>query len=375
MKICVMTHWWSSGNYGQILQAYALQRYLSELGHDVRIIKYEALLDVTFDYSTVKTIVKSLRRWVKVRRRFIVESYFQKEDNRAFRSFKRRRLRFSQHFRSYQRLQKRYPSADLYITGSDQVWGPWTKLEPYLLAFCTKDERRIAYAASFGREKLSSDETALFKRYLSEMDTIGVREHSGVELCKTLGREDAQFVPDPTLLLSSSRWDELRNGVESPYNQRTARNYFIYKVGKDGVDEFQKIMTSLETLHPDSERVCCSDSESTLANSKPTIEEWLFLIAESDIVFTNSFHGLVFSLIYRKTFFIIPRKGEKAEQMNTRFHSLLSQFGLTSQILEQIDHATLARKLNHAIEWENVNVEIDRLRERGKTFLNEILAP
>jgi hypothetical protein len=373
MRVGVITHWWTMRNYGQVLQCYALQTFLENQGCDPFLIKYHALLDIKPDASGLLGSVRNVRHKVRRYRKAAFEMLGERLNNRGFAGFKKQHFKFSQSYFSFEALHDKPPEADSYIVGSDQVWGPWTRLEPYLLDFGNEQVIRLAYAASFGRETLQDSEYRLFGRLLQRFDRVGVREKSGIDICTSLGLAEVAWVPDPTILIKARAWDTLRASLPRSQSNRSASAAFCYIVGLDNPALFEAIGEHLKNEHGLNFN-CTSDSEQFLENCRPTIGEWLDHIACARIVVTNSFHGVLFCLIYNTDFLVVGRTGEKSSRMNTRFTSLLGRLGCEDRLLTRYEPEVVDELFHRPMEWNRINGEIDDWRSVGRGFLLEALS-
>lgn len=360
MNIAIITHWWSKKNYGQILQAFALQEFLKEMGHSVQFIKYDAMRDVS-EWNKRKSLIKYNLSVIKHK---IDRIRVKFNDPRKFLIFKKKNLSFSILYNSYEKLCKNPPIADVYITGSDQVWGPWTRLEPYFLGFGKIETKRIAYAASFGRESLSEKEESIITPLLKKFRAVGVRELSATHICSKL-MVPSTWVPDPTLLLSREKW--LSISEKNYLIDEKRKNIFVYIIGRDITSEFKEAINILSK--DDCNILCTSDSENELENSKLTLGEWIYCISKADYIITNSFHGTLFCLIFNKKFITIRRRGKNTDKMNTRLVSILGKVRLERKFVEIIDDS-LIENINDSIDWHEVNNIIDEWTGEGKIFLN-----
>jgi len=359
-RIGVVTHWSSQSNYGQILQAYALQKYLMELGHDAYIVKY--LQKNKWGIKKCFNVFK-LESWKNRLWRFI-KRYNEKKRPRYFNEFKNKHLKFSNlAYYTFAELMHNPPDADMFIVGSDQVWGPWYSLEPYFLSFCEKSIKKIAYSASFGGVALSLDEIADYSKRLKDFFAVSVREQSAVKLCKQLGYGDAKWVPDPTLLLDKDDWLKLSHS--SSYYKTGDTKILVYIIGHD---DHTNIYKTADYLGRDSNPVYVSDDNDIKANAFPAIEEWLDLVFNADFVVTNSFHGTVFSLLFNKKFVTIAREGNESV-MNTRFKSLLNKVELSDRFIDIYNPNYIDRIINKTINWSHVNEILDVWRREGVDFL------
>ena len=185
MKISILT-FSKESNFGANLQCYALCKVLQGMGHQVDIIDIQ-LPKIKFSwYTTLLQIPQDI----------------------LFFLFRKKHLNyFTKKYKTADQLQKGQHKSDLYIVGSDQVWNPdiTKRLAPlvYFFSFLPDDVRRISYAASFGKESWQSPTlTDKVKMLLHKFNAVGVREQTGVSICKDTFGIDARLVADPTLLLS-----------------------------------------------------------------------------------------------------------------------------------------------------------------------------
>ncbi len=374
MKIGIMTFWSSQDNYGQLLQAYALQTYLTNLGHDVFQIAYNGIEDSKgekslvdkikqLNYSKIISIIKQRQN----KKKTLAE---QREHPRYFDKFRADYLHIGNvKYKTYQSLVSNPPEADFYICGSDQVWNYSFigKPEPYFLQFGDLKVKRLSYAASFGHKDLPEDIQAKVQSFLQKFDSISVREKSGVDICKKLVNKDIHWVPDPTLLITKEQWSALSadtNGFKSENKQKV----FVYTLGNrplEAKDEILKYFSEIDNT----ELVHSSINNDFSGTSYPTINEWLGLFKNTDLVLTNSFHGIVFSIIFNKKFFALPSKGSTAG-MNERILSLLQKCGLEDHILFEFNKDEIQGLIAKEVDWAKVNKTIAEWRLDANAFLN-----
>ena len=179
MKIGIMTFWWSDDNYGQLLQCYALQKFLKDLGHEVFVIKYrekhKPLYTKILKALNPKKVFKFFTNTIK-QRKVIAE---QKQFNREFDKFRNRYITWTDRiYNSYDELKRNPPKADVYIVGSDQVWNPTIAstagdaLKAYFLDFGNENIKRWSYAASFGQVQLEQQWIEVITPLLKKFDYL-----------------------------------------------------------------------------------------------------------------------------------------------------------------------------------------------------------
>jgi hypothetical protein len=367
MRIGIMTFWESQNNYGQLLQAYALQSYLENKGHEVFLIKYRRIR--AKKNSILKRLISlDIKRFIKD----IIEkknALAEKINNpRDFNSFRSSYLHFTERvYNSFEDLKSNPPEADMYVCGSDQVWNNTFKVscEAFLLGFGEPNKKRVAYAASFGTKEISENTRRLFETHIKKFNGVSVREESGIDLCKHVGYKDPYWLPDPTLLFSSEQWLSMvppRNVLPSKRNKRL----FLYTLGNSKIPNREAYIQYAKSLH-DVEVIHVSANGDYSGNEFPAIDQWLSIINSSDYVITNSFHGIVFSIIFNKNFIVLPNTGS-ALGMNERILSLLGKLKLTDHIIYHFDEKRIDELLNMNILWNEVNLCIKDWQNDANIF-------
>lgn len=384
MRIGIITYWSSSDNYGQQLQCFALQKYLKGLGHDAYLIKYMPISSVP--------LWRRIARSIKYR---LLVSSEQKENDKknaeisstnALLNAKRNFVGFRNNYidstdivyHSIHELRANPPKADVYICGSDQVWN--NRLEDentagWFLDFGSSKTRRLSYAASIGRE-IDSKEYESFSKYLKRFDSISVREQKANDLCHHLGFEKSIVAIDPTLLLKSSDYNVLNNGIKKEGSSKPYAFIYLLNIrNSDEVywDEFHKMIQENDL----SVRVVASsgylpaqDFLPGYQNEQATIPEWLSLIKHSEFVITTSFHGVVFCLLNHKPFYAVLLNNEFSKG-NDRIISLLKTVGLEKRIVSSASDINSIKFVE--INWDNVDEKLSKLRKESIDFLNKEL--
>lgn len=371
MKIAVMTYWGYNDNYGQLMQAYALSTYLRSMGHEPRLIKYDHMHDVSLKRSLISRIYSMAHKPTqlykgllnRVSHIFAKPTYSNCPCATSFDAFKQTNLNWTQDYPTYQSLVDNPPQDDVYICGSDMIWAESAfDPDPFFLNF-GHPQKRIAYAPSFGRNSITSPYAKYIKALLRPFDAISVREDSGVQICNSLGRSDAICVPDPTLLLSKEDYERIEEpyDIPSPY-------VFAYVLG----EECQKIMPQIiKEANGKNLRVVYRSAQGGkddgLEQTYPTPSQWLSLIKKADYIVTNSFHGVIFSIIYRKNFVYIPSKG-KMSSTNERIYSILNMLNIPGRIYS--DGKFFIDSVTYDQGFENL---LSQSISKGKSFLHENL--
>ncbi len=356
------------GNFGGILQAYALQHTLSTMGYRVKVLE-EIPLFAREDYFSHGMRVKrqQLKETVKLMlgRMPNVPIFLKRK---MAKSFKRRFMQMGD--------KSDIGSGDSFVVGSDQVWRlEYTRAMGgaghYFLDFATEEQRRrsMAYAASFGTDEWEGEpeETAACRALLNDFQAVSVREKSGVALCREVLGKEAVQMPDPTLLLPASEYSRI---IRKSFTRKPSELYMADYV-LDSTPEIQQLVAQIARkqgllrrhLMPQAqaERVCDRFFMS--------VPQWLRSIRDSECVVTDSFHGCVFSIIFNKPFVCL---GNSARG-NSRFDTLLGAFDLQERMLSAPTTQAVTNLLAVPIDWKKVNDRISEERHRAMQFLRQNL--
>ena len=383
MKIGIVTHWMAVDNYGGMLQSYALQRYLRNLGHDAYLIRFYIDKKNQQSFSVkIKSVLKALLISLNV---FPNAKKIKRENRitqervkiRRFDEFRNKYIALSPKvYNSIYEIKNDPPEADIYITGSDQVWAGdlnnpniWI----FYLDFGGENIKRISYAASFGFSYFPGKNEEKFKELLSSFSAISVREANGIDICKKYGFDATRCV-DSTFLLNKEQYIS----IMSPRKHNKAYAFF-YTVNVSTTDEiyWNELSEYLCSLG----KKCVITTGSGYRRAEElfykavydyaTVEEWLSNIFYSDVVITSSFHGIAFSLILNKDFIYLPLKGT-AGAGNNRIVDLLSLVGLETRQANSIED--VKRLLNEKIDYNHINCQkYQQLITQSKAYLDVFL--
>ena len=377
MKIGILTQPLHN-NYGGLLQNFALQTVLNELGHEVYTINISRKgHHLTFMKMT--SIAK--RSFLRILGHDIVIRAWPTEQESEIisqntRQFVKRNIKTTKSItqKLNQRLIKEY-EFDAYIVGSDQVWRPcYSPQQPtYFLDFLKNNSnvKKLAYAASFGVSEweFNKKQTVYYGELLKLFDAVSVREDSGVELCKRYFDVDATHLLDPTMLLNKEEYISL---VEKMNISKSPGNLFIYILDKN--EDKSVIVDSVAdkyNLEPFSVLPKKNFSEPGKRNINdcvfPPVEEWIRGFIDAEFVITDSFHGTVFSIIFNKPFISIANKSRGL----TRFKSLLKMFQLEDRLI--FSYKDLNLKGLKEIDWDKINDTLKEERDNSEKFLERYL--
>ena len=380
MKVGIITiH--NASNYGASLQSYALYRYIVNQGVDCEIIDLYRPDQVGYIFSERFDKVEILhpKRKLKGLLKKLILSFWgigckgrvlSDEDGLTYKFEEfNGRIHLSKPYRSIDQLYTDPPQYDLYITGSDQVWNPTQPyaIEPYFLTF-VQTGRKISYASSIGVGKLSADEKAKFKHWLSSYERISVREHEAKILLESFVGRKIEQVPDPTFLLTTDEWrkEMAEKQIEEDYIlcftlyfKLSFIRYAIRIAKQSG-----KKLVILSQTQP-------KPIANYLAVKNAGPREWLSYIAYADMVLTDSFHCTVFSIILRtKNFYSYISPTDKR---GGRIIGLLDTYGLKEHLLNSDLTQSFADLKKNVIEWERVENIQNREFLYGNEFLKNCL--
>lgn len=371
MKIGILTQPLHA-NYGGLLQNYALQQVLLRAGHQVETIdwfypSYHSLRERLYRIKRAVLSVFFPKKYPKLRYQITEEerTVIQRNTNHFISSY----INHTEIVRSKEGFiaKAKEGNYDAYVVGSDQCWRPRYNvfLSSMFLDFA-KDEnaKRIAYAASFGTDQweFTATQTEICAPLAQLFDFVSVREDSGIKLCKEHLGVDAIHVLDPTLLLTKEDYVRLIEVEKEPKAIGTLFNYildpdaiksaFINKVAKD------KGLTTCQVLPK------CQQETRTKQDVKNRIEDcvfpgvttWLRAFMDAEMTIVDSFHGMVFSIIFNKPFWVIGN----AHRGMSRFTSLLKVFHLEDRMLDA-NHLQEV-DIDRSIDWTSVNAILQQKR-------------
>lgn len=358
MDIGILTFYNSQDNYGQVLQCYALQKYLCTAGYNVKIIPYKGENDLCsgFFWRTAIKVFnpKHVLNYIKSKAKKVKKNILPGLDrDRKFDDFRKQFIcSYPKEYFSYEELLRDPPEADAYIVGSDQVWSIGTVacnlrysnvVNTYFLNFGKETTSRISYAASWGTDSIDKKSAKIMQPLLNQFDYVSVREKSGVELCRQCGYKKAEWVCDPTMLLAA---DEYRNLYKQSKIRKQERPFLLlYMLSNKNTFNIEKAyefaaQKGLQVIY-----VTGNGLLDKCDKFYATIPEWLYLVDQAEYVITNSFHGCVFSSIFRTRYGVVRLCG-KESSMNERLDSLFELYDMQERFITDEDMSALDMPVN-----------------------------
>lgn len=359
-------------NYGGILQAYALQKILMQLGHKAYVVDKDPIITLP---TRTKYLIYLKRAFLRYIKRIDVELFPDKAHNQQINTIRQHTNKFIEKYIKRRAIKDvteiKESDFDCFVVGSDQIWRciynryfPGTRNA--FLDF-TKDwnVKRIAYAASFGTDEWEYNETdthacaALAKRF----NAISVREASAVKICNEKLGVNAEHLLDPTMLLKVEEYIKLFQDVKTPASNGGLMCYILDK-NKDTNTIISNIKEKTElTAFYTNSRI--EDPFAPIEECiQPPVEEWLRGFYDAKFVVTDSFHACVFSILFKKPFIVYSNK----TRGKARFTSLLTTFGLEDRLVHS-PHEVYAI-FSKTINWENIDKILIEQREKATKFIS-----
>lgn len=377
MKKAGIISLYANSNYGNKLQNYALQEILKKENLDVETLNTKKeLIHRTNEDAYVRlgfklvmiNIFRNILKFFNPKYVIYKEpnySAIQRERNKNISEFDKliKKSPIIPIKKNYKKIDKEY---DYLIFGSDQVWNPFfIKSYNLNLGIFAKEAKKISYAASFGVSDIFTRAHNIYKKGLNKFDegNLSVREFQGEEIIKDLTGKKSRTVLDPTMLILKEKWTKL---AKEPKNKPKGKYLLTYILGDNKPErrEFIKNIAKekdLEVinLHDD------TDSERAIIG----VEEFLWFFNNSEIIFADSFHAGVFSILFEKPFYILERNVTTGD-MSSRFDTLLKTFELEDRRIKEYN----IDKINYNIDYKKVNKILEKRKKESLEFLKEALS-
>lgn len=354
-KIGVITLY-DLNNYGNRLQCFALQRYIKNLGIEIEnIINYNTTITYNarlFFEGMIRNICFINKKNIHMKNR--KKNFIEFDKNISYSKYKIVNNNASK------KINNNY---DYFIVGSDQVWNTSFSKQDMDCRFLnfSDDYKRIAYAASFGTSVLPANFKEKYFEELNKFKAISVRELEGKNILDNeIKNKTVEVLIDPTMLLNNAEWEKY---TSKPSFDIPEKYIFCYFLG--GISEERKQKINKLAKDKNYKIINILDKNSEYYECGP--REFLYLIKNSQLVCTDSFHSCVFSIIFDKNFVIFSRDGKK-QSMNSRINTLLNKFNIQNRYFN--DDFT-EENLNHDYTEAYKILEIER--EKSRKFLEKAL--
>lgn len=365
-KIGIIT-FHNSYNCGSMLESYAIYKKMCEIDNDAEIIDFSSdgqrnLYSIYEKNNSIKNIVKNIVLFPHRKRIAFNNGKYEEFKNKFF------------------KLSKKYVNNNIdesnyliIVAGSDQIWNITIEDydDAYFLSFASKKIRKVAYAPSFGSKNILkySSNPEKYKNLISSFDALSIRENNGKKWIKELTGINVPVLIDPTLLYDSSFYDKILDDECTP----TGKYIFFYCPGFDRkLSKFVKKISDKYNLPV----ICWSTKSyykkniSSFGFKLPKFESpsvYLSLIKNAELIITTSYHGTIFSTIYRKKFMTLKNGGMYGD--DDRVLTLLEQLNMKHKLIEplfdnNIDYLT-------DVDYSDYNIKIESLKKDAEKYIKE----
>ena len=338
--------WWFEDNwtnYGSTLTYYALMEYVSSLGLSVCMIT----------------------------------SPFHKKENAS--NFIKKHGYVMSNTYKFEDFKKHNENIDTFLIGSDQLWfydcyKSWG--HSLFLDFVDEDKKKISYSTSFGHKdpKIPDSEIPILKKFLNRFDAVSSRENDGVEILNNKFNIDSVQVLDPVFICDYKNWESIAFDAE-----RKTTGDFIFAYILDPNEEKNSalgylskklnmpVVSITDKQYKNNEKVEILRNYGVL--EKATIEELIYHLMNAKYVLTDSYHGLCFSLIFKKNFATIinPKRG------TSRFETLATLFDIGDRLITNPNFVKKNENLLKRPEYNVIEPKILKEIERSKAWLKNQL--
>lgn len=355
-------------NFGTYLQAFALGVILQRYDTKVEIVRYERptwsqrskFRKKTEFLSPIRLLLNHIRGNM---------AYIQKYQCRRFVS---KSLKISKTYFSYEQLVSNPPKADIYLTGSDQVWNITHNHgvdKSFYLGYAPSNKPKYAYAASIGMDNIPEEYVAEVRGLLSQYKAISVREWSNVHLLQNIGI-NSTLVLDPTLLLTKDEWSRYQRKfyVEEPYVlvysvESSDRSMLVGRIAEYIATE--KGFKVYEVSYS-GESQAIPNCDRHFYYAEPSI--FLSLLANASFVVGSSFHITAFSINFN-----IPFISVAPDRFSSRIDSILNLCHLEDRKISEYDSSLLQKMVETEIDFAFANSVLKAEQSKSMRFIEEII--
>ncbi|EIF6174298.1 polysaccharide pyruvyl transferase family protein [Clostridium perfringens] len=359
-KIGILT-WHYFPNYGSALQAYALQKtIINNISENCKIINYR-----NYKYSP-KGVLKIIKN-----NKFlymIICKVFRKERAYKFNQFINNNLNMTKEVNSIKELTSLNNEFKFFICGSDQIWSPNVLDEAYLLSFVKNFNIRISYAPSIVINKISNEQKNIYNENIKKFNSLSVRESKGRDIISEVTGIIPEVVLDPTLLLDKEEYKKVQ--AEININEKYILCYILgdYKKYEKYINEISK-QYNMKIVAILSNKSESHYGDYNIYNAGPA--EFLGYIDNAEMILTDSFHGLAFSIIYKKEFLIFERfSHDDILCQNDRIYNLLDKLKINNRIIKDNIQFNLFNKIDYDYIYNNLEKEKEQSIAYIKNSIN-----
>ena len=368
-KIGILTFHYSN-NYGGVLQSYSLYNRLKNEGQDVEIIDF-----VPANYnSTMKNILQINKSDIKnisnLLKRIKIKLIYNKNITLKFNEFRKSNMKLSKRVNE-DNIFNILGNYETIIVGSDQIWNPSQRVNAeYFLDFGNSFRgRKISYAADSTISEIDNSNIEKLRNSIGEFEVISVRNKHSYDFVKQLRDMEIPIVADPTILCD---FNDLVGKVD--INEKYILTYILgNEIEGSHKEALKKIKQTYGKLPVYSIVIPTMDFK--LNNFADKIyydlgpEEWLDMFRNASFVYTDSYHGVLFSLKYNKPFLAYYTEKLRA----TRFIDLGERYDINKYIINSVDDIENKKSLDKNIDFNGIKKIISNHKKKSLDFLNQVL--
>lgn len=360
MKIGILT-FHNTTNYGAILQAYALQKHIIDIGQNCEVINYcNSFLLSQYDINpfhskNIKQFIKKILRYSKNRRK-----------RKLFEEFSKKYIYISSKKYNEGNISDADELYDIFIAGSDQIWNLSLSGndENYFMIFSKDPKKRNSYAASIGKNKIDEITKRKIKILISKQNNISLREKQGKEIIQKLTEKNIDTHIDPTFLVSKKDWEIIKSDKKPNY-----KYIFVYEVScTKNLRKFAEFLANKTGL----KIIFISGTSKNIKNAKKisdaSPEEFLSYIYNAEYIITSSFHGMALSIIFNKEFYYDTFDDKNS--LGSRLENLAELLNLKSRKIISEYEKNNTEKIN----YEQVNQLIEKEIKRSIIYIKKIIS-
>lgn len=370
MKIGIIT-WFTYENYGTKLQALALQEYLKKQGCSVELLNFQPpAVEGNISKTTIKQKIINKKKAFDNQRAQKKYAKQLRKRSIALKKIIEENCRLTKPITNTQEYIEIANDFDLLICGSDQIWNPnW--FHPYYFAgFEEIKVPKIAYAPSIGVKEIGEKEKIKIQKCIKDFTAIAMREKSGQVEVQKLTDLNVKQVLDPTLLMNEDEWEKILKLKSTNENESYICCYFLGDNKKhwDAVLNYAKQKDMKVKIIPQQGTAYFKNGE---VQASAGVNDFVELIKNAKIVFTDSFHAIVFSTIFHKDFYVFERFRETENgSQNSRIYDFLKLIDLRERLIK---FNTNIIEIETSIDYEKTENILKNEINESKRYLKEAI--
>ena len=351
-----------NNNYGNRLQNYALQQFLTQQNVETETIVTQNIVKVKRNINLCNIFQKGIKLVSRTMYKMIFEARNMKKRKKNFENFTNNYINNTNFIITPNNIKKDLNEEyDYFIVGSDQIWNSKWRLTNLDLLTFAENKKRIAFAASMGIEKVFKEKEEMFKTEIKKFKSISVRENAAKEIIEKLtGRKDVEVLIDPTMLLDVAEWDKIAKKPEFLNKEKYILTYFLGNVSKERKKEIQRF-----AKENGCKIINLLNKKSKFFTTNPS--EFLYLEKNAFLICTDSFHSCIFAMLYNTPFIVYEREGYDND-MISRIDTLLETFNLQERRYTGI----LDKKILKC-DYSKSFVILQKERKKAKDFIIKAL--